>query len=460
MFVARLRLVNFRSYHDATVEFAPGLNIIVGRNASGKTNLLEGAFFALRASSPRTTKDDKAVRWGAGFARAEATVHRQAGAEAHSFIVAYAPGQAKQVRVDGVEATSLDDLRRQGSVFIFVPESLLLVKGSPARRRAHLDAFAVAIDPAYEAGLRDLNVVLKQRNAHLWRVREGAPGDSLDAWDRQLARVALGFEERRRAIVARLSASYRDFAAALAPDGGLFSLGLVSQLDELAAGPPESGAGLGPSAAGPAVDADPGSPREPKAASAPTVGGTPLADSLERAFMAALRARRPGEISRAVSGFGPHRDDLRFAEDAAAATGEGGEGGAPRDLRLFGSQGEQRAAVLALLLAERAVAAEATGDLGALLLDDVMSELDDARRRLLVSTLSAGGQAIITTTNRLYFAADELARARVIDIGPEGPAIDDAAPTGADDAAAPTGADPGESAAPTSADPGDARRDG
>jgi DNA replication and repair protein RecF len=400
VFVARLRLVNFRSYHDAAVEFAPGLNIIVGRNASGKTNLLEGAYFALRASSPRTTKDDKAVRWGAGFARAEATVHRQAGAEAHNFTVAYAPGQAKQVRVDGVEATSLDDLRRQGSVFIFVPESLLLVKGSPARRRAHLDAFAAAIDPAYEAGLRDLNVVLKQRNAHLWRVREGAPGDSLDAWDRQLARVALGFEERRRAIVARLSASYREFAAALAPDGGLFSLDLVSQLDELAG------------------------------------------DPLEPAFMAALRARRPGEISRAISGFGPHRDDLRFAEDAPATPGEGVAGGAPRDLRLFGSQGEQRAAVLALLLAERAVAAEATGDLGALLLDDVMSELDDARRRLLVSTLTAGGQAIITTTNRLYFAADELARARVIDIGPEGPALDVAAPTGGDDeATVPTGHD-------------------
>ena len=407
MFVARLRLVNFRSYHDATVEFAPGLNIIVGRNASGKTNLLEGAWFALRASSPRTTKDDKAVRRGAGFARAEATVQRQAGAEPHSFTVAYAPGQAKQVRVDGVEATSLDDLRRQGSVFIFVPESLLLVKGSPARRRAHLDAFAAAIDPAYEAGLRDLNVVLKQRNAHLWRVREGAPGDSLDAWDRQLARVALGFEERRRAIVARLAASYRGFAAALAPDGGLFSISLVSQLDELAA------------SAGAAA----GAGREPETASGPAAAGAPSADPLEGAFMAALRARRPGEISRAISSFGPHRDDLRFAEDAAAtlpatpavsATGKAAgvgdaAGGAARDLRLFGSQGEQRAAVLALLLAERAVAAEVTGDLGALLLDDVMSELDDARRRLLVSTLTAGGQAIITTTNRLYFAADELA---------------------------------------------------
>jgi DNA replication and repair protein RecF len=444
VFVARLRLVNFRSYHDATVEFAPGLNIIVGRNASGKTNLLEGAWFALRASSPRTTKDDKAVRWGAGFARAEATVHRRAGAEAHSFTVAYAPGQAKQVRVDGVEATSLDDLRRQGSVFIFVPESLLLVKGSPARRRAHLDAFGAAIDPAYEAGLRDLNVVLKQRNAHLWRVREGAPGDSLDAWDRQLARVALGFEERRRAIVARLAASYREFAAALAPDGGLFSLSLVSQLDELA-GPGPSAAGAAVSAVDPVVGADPDAAREPEAASAAAGAGASSSEPLERAFMAALRARRPGEISRAISGFGPHRDDLRFAEDAATTPGEGIAGGAPRDLRLFGSQGEQRAAVLALLLAERAVAADVTGDLGALLLDDVMSELDDARRRLLVSTLTAGGQAIITTTNRLYFAADELARARVIDIGPEGPGGDE---TGGDETGGAAG------------DAGDERRDG
>ena len=129
--------------------------------------------------------------------------------------------------------------------------------------------------------------------------------------------------------------------------------------------------------------------------------------------MAALRARRPGEIGRAISGFGPHRDDLRFAEESSATPLVGG----PRDLRLFGSQGEQRAAVLALLLAERAVAAEVTGDLGTLLLDDVMSELDDARRRLLVGTLTAGGQALITTTNRLYFTDVELARARVLDIG-------------------------------------------
>ena len=379
MFVARLRLVNFRSYRDVTVEFDPGLNVIVGPNASGKTNLLEGAYFALRAGSPRTNKEEKAVRWGATYARAEALVAERRGADSHSLTVAYAPGQGKQARVDGVEVASFDDLRRQGAVFIFVPESLLLVKGSPARRRAHLDAFAAALEPAYDAGLRDLNVVLKQRNAHLWRVREGAPADSLDAWDRQLARVALAFAERRRAVVGRLAERYREFAGALAPDGGEFSLSLVSQLDGLEA----------------------------------EEGGISQSGSLEGAFVAALRARRPGEIGRAISGFGPHRDDVIFAEESSAAPLVGG----PRDLRLFGSQGEQRAAVLALLLAERAVAAEVTGDVGTLLLDDVMSELDDARRRLLVGMLTAGGQALITTTNRLYFTDAELAQARVLDIG-------------------------------------------
>ena len=393
MFVSRLRLVNFRSYDDATVDFAPGLNVIVGRNASGKTNLLEGAWFALRASSPRTTRDDKAVRWGAGFARAEATVVPDGEGPTRTLAVAYAPGQTKQARVDGAEVASLDDLRRHGWVFIFVPESLLLVKGSPARRRAHLDAFGAALDPAYDAGLRDLTLVLRQRNAQLLRVREGAPADTLDAWDRQLARVALPFAARRGGLVARLADGFGRFAAALAPDGAVFSLTLVSQLDDL---PPAAAVG-----------------------SAAAAGTT--ADEREPAFLAALRARRAGEIGRATSAYGPHRDDLRFAEETTESPHVGLDDptGAGRDLRLFGSQGEQRAAVLALLLAERAVAAEQTGDLGALLLDDVMSELDDARRRLLVGTLTAGGQAIITTTNRLYFTPDELAGARVIELGGE-----------------------------------------
>ncbi len=386
MFVSRLRLVNFRSYGDTTVGFAPGLNVIVGRNASGKTNLLEGAYFALRAASVRTTREEKVVRWGAGFARAEAELvpgPAPGGAveprRPRQATVAYAPGQGKQVRLDGVEVETLDDLRREGAVFIFVPESLLLVKGSPARRRAHLDAFAAWVDPAYEALARDLQNVLRQRNAQLFRVREGAPAASLDPWDRQLARIGLGLERRRRALLEPLAARFAEVAGGLAPDGERFSLSLVSQLD--------------------AVDD-------------------------EETFTAALAARRGADVARRVSGFGPQRDDLRFDEVRGAAAGD-----ALRDLRLFGSQGEQRAAVLALLLAERAVATDLTGDVGALLLDDVMSELDDARRRLLVGALSAEGQAIVTTTNRHYFTDAELAAARVIELagGDDGPIAADVA---------------------------------
>jgi len=378
--IAELRLVNFRSYGDVRVSFRPGVNVIVGRNASGKTNLLEGAFFALRAASCRTNREEKAVRWGAAFTRVEATLADAAGAHGprRTTSVAYAPGQGKQVRLDGAEVRSLDELRRQGNAFVFVPESLLLVKGSPARRRAHLDAFAAAVDLAYDAALRELQEALRQRNAQLARVREGGPPSALGPWDVQVARAGLALAERRRGVVRALAPRFAEFAAGLAPDGGHFELSLVTQLDAI--------------------------------------------EPTEASFVAALVSRRGGDVARATTGFGPQRDDVRFAE----ARAEGEDGGAlpadeprQRDLRLFGSQGEQRAAVLALLLAERAVAEEITGDRGTLLLDDVMSELDDARRRLLVRVLSAGGQAIVTTTNRHYFTDEELVGAHVIALGPE-----------------------------------------
>ena len=410
MVVSGLRLVNFRSYCDTTVRFGPGLNVVVGENAAGKTNLLEAAWFALRGSSPRTRREEKLITWGERFARVE--LELEAGeARAQRVDVGFAPGQAKRIRWEGLEVSSLDDLRGRSQVFIFVPESLLLVKGSPARRRAHLDAFAAALDPQYAAAVRDLQGVLRQRNAQLAAVRNGADPAALDPWDAQFARVAAELGRRRRDLVAELTTRFAETAAALAPAGERFTLRLVAQLE-----------GVG-------YD--------------------------EAALLEELRARRPGEVGRGLSLFGPHRDDLRFLEVAAASAadqapaprGNGDEAGtrgsadgpkqpAPivptvtggpvcgpaefprggRDLRLFGSQGEQRAAVLALLLAEQRLAAARTGQQGPLFLDDVMSELDDSRRRLLVRMLATAGQAIITTTNRHYFTDDELADAMVVQL--------------------------------------------
>ena len=391
MVVAGLRLVNFRSYRDAAVRFGPRLNVIVGENATGKTNLLEGAWFALRGTSPRTRREDKLIAWGQRFARLELELEERAKATT-SVAVGFAPGQAKRVHWGGLELTSLEDLRSRSQVFIFVPESLLLVKGGPARRRAHLDAFAAALDGQYAAAARDLQAALRQRNAQLAAVRQGADPSGLEPWDVQFARAAVELGRRRRDLVAALSERFAVVAAALEPDGGRYALRLVAQLE--------------------AVGYD------------------------EAELLRELASRRPGEVSRGLSLFGPHRDDLTFVQIAArppaaspvvagapdagasapatSAAVELPRGG--RDLRLFGSQGEQRAVVLALLLAEQSLAAERTGEQGPLFLDDVMSELDDARRRLLVRLLGTAGQAIITTTNRHYFSDDELASATVIEL--------------------------------------------
>lgn len=426
MVVSSLRLVNFRSYCDASVHFGPGLNVVVGQNAAGKTNLLEAAWFALRGSSPRTRRDEKLITWGERFARVELDLDTP-DAGAQRVDVGFAPNQGKRMRWGGLEVASLDDLRGRSQVFIFVPESLLLVKGSPARRRAHLDAFAAALDPQYAAAVRELQGVLRQRNAQLTAVKHGADPAALDPWDAQFARAAAELGRRRRDLVGELSAGFEEAAAALAPAGEHFTLRLVAQLE--------------------------------------------VVDYEEERLLEELRARRPGEVGRGLSIFGPHRDDLRFLEvsprqgdrsvgaaksgDLAPAPSRAPELRVPtvpamtdgpvcgpvelprggRDLRLFGSQGEQRAAVLALLLAEQRLAAARTGQQGPLFLDDVMSELDDSRRRRLVHMLGTAGQAIITTTNRHYFTDEELAEATVVELPLDGSlAAGDAAPPPGDEA--------------------------
>jgi DNA replication and repair protein RecF len=362
MYVAEVRLVGFRSYAQSRLSFSPGLNVIVGANASGKTNLVEGVYWALRAVSPRTTRDDKLVRWGGQFARVELEL-----GDGTCVATSYSTTRGRRSAIDGVDVASLQELRRVGPAFIFVPESLLLVKGGPARRRAHVDGFGGGLETAYTAAAANLQAAIRQRNAQLARVRAGADERSLDPWDAQLALLGFDLARRRRAVVGALGEPFGRYAAGLAPAGGEYGLALRTALDE-------------------------------------TVGD-------EAAYREALLQRRSREVQSGLSALGPHRDDVEIFERL--------HGGGRRDLRLYGSQGEQRAAVLALLLAEREVATARTGEQGTLLLDDVMSELDDDRRRLLVAALAGTGQAIVTTTTTMYFTETELREAHIIRLGPD-----------------------------------------
>ena len=341
MLVTGLELRDFRSYERAQFEPAQGITVVSGRNGAGKTNLLEGLYFACTGRSCRTTNEREVVRFGCSTTRTVLRAHDQVGEV--ELTVGFAPGEPKRMRADGQDVDRLADVERRPLVSVFLPDRLELVKGPPALRRSHLDALVAALWPARAATRRAYAQALAQRNALLSRVRAGrSPASSLDAWDAELARSGVALSADRDEAVAVLARRFAALAAALGLEG-----------EALLEYRPRSRA------------------RE--------------SEQLE----AELRERRASDLERGFSGHGPHRDDVSLSRDR-------------RELRAYGSQGEQRIALLALLLAEREAIGRQRDRVPLMLLDDVMSELDAGKRELLVSLLGEAGQSLVTTTETAH----------------------------------------------------------
>jgi DNA replication and repair protein RecF len=340
MRIARLRLRDFRSYTTADVRVGPGVTVVHGRNGAGKTNLLEALYVGCTGASWRAASDRELVRFGAEVARVELDAEAEDGA--HAFSVGLEPGKRKRLCADGVAVDRLSDVAARPLAAVFLPDRLDLVKGGPALRRAHVDQVIAALWPARAATRREYGRALAQRNALL--ARGPAAERSLDAWDAELARHGAALMADRAAVVAELAPRFTAIAEELGLEGGA----------ELT--------------------------YRPRAKAADAVG-----------LAAELRERRARDLERRFTAHGPHRDDLGLAR-------------AGRDLRPFGSQGQQRLAVLALLLAEREAIGEVRGTPPMMLLDDAMSELDAGRRERLVARLRGAGagpagQSVITTTD-------------------------------------------------------------
>jgi DNA replication and repair protein RecF len=335
MVVRRLRLRDFRTYASAEIVLGERLTVVHGPNGAGKTNLLEALYFGCTGRSCRTTNEREVVRFDAPAARVEVAGSDRDGE--HELAVGFEPGEAKHFKVDGAPVERLIDAPSRPLVSVFLPDRLELVKGPPGLRRSHLDAVVAALWPSRTATRRAYGHALAQRNALLARVRAGAARSSLGAWDLELARHGIALRDDRARTVALLDARFADIAG---------ELGL--------AGTPELR----------------------------YRARTKAADAAELA--AELAERLDADLQRGFTTHGPHRDDIALLRDG-------------RELRAYGSQGEQRLALLALLLAERAVLALERGAPPLLLLDDVMSELDETRRALLVDRLG-DGQALLTTT--------------------------------------------------------------
>jgi DNA replication and repair protein RecF len=337
--VLSLSLRDFRSYHDARIELGDGLTVVTGPNGAGKTNLLEGLYFACTGRSCRTSNEREMVSFGAAAARTVLTCEGEDGL--HELTIGFEPGRPKVMRVDGATVERMLDVVSRPLVSVFLPDRLELIKGAPALRRAHLDQFVSALWPARAETRRLYSQALAQRNALIARIRSGrASRASLESWDAQLARHGISLMADRHHAAQLLSEPFERLGTAL---------GLQDD---------------------------------------PRVSYRPRSRATDPAQLAAeLAARFDGDLERGFTGHGPHRDDV--------ATEHAGH-----DLRAYGSQGQQRLALLTLLLAEREVIAEHRPAPPVMLLDDVMSELDRDRRHSLIDLLrSTAGQSLITATD-------------------------------------------------------------
>lgn len=317
--------------------------LAVGPNGAGKTNLLEAVHLATQGFSPRTRADQQLIRFGTQGARITVRGERIGGTP-FDVELTVRPGEGKRGKLNGAPLRTAEQLRAELPALVFTPDRLVVVKGSPAARRAYFDRALARLLPARASLPVDYAAAVGQRNASLRRVgaRLSTP-DALAPWTAQVAELGAALVAAREEALGLLGPQFAAKAAALGlPGARLAYAGRVATVEE-------------------------------------------------------LDARLQRDIERGITGLGPHLDDVGIIAGDPGPAGE-------RDLRSYGSQGEQRLAVLALVLAEAETIADRRGGPPLLLLDDVLSELDATRRAALVGLLPAGGQTLMTST-----AADALA---------------------------------------------------
>ena len=338
MLVAAVEARPLRSLAHARIELAPGIVSLVGPNGAGKTNLLEALYFALTGRSFRTSDRRDMIPFGESLARAEVAIQGGDTGE-RRLLASVSRAEGRRHLLDGDPADPVALMRCRPPVAIFSPDRLSLIKGPPAERRAHLDRFVAARWPSRSELRQRFGQALAQRNALLGRLATGRSAASeLDTWDAAFAEAAAELSGARAEAAAELSGSFALAAAELGLEGG----GSIEY-----------------------------APRAPTTAAEICEG---------------LAERREADLALGRSSWGPQLDELKIAA-----------GG--KELRRYGSQGQQRAALLALLFAERDALLAARGVPPLLLLDDVMSELDGDRRERLVERLQGAGQTLITAAS-------------------------------------------------------------
>lgn len=335
MYVKRLMVKNFRCYEDLDVELSPNINIVYGKNAQGKTNLLEAVYYCATGRSHRTSYDKECIRYDQSEAMIKIWYekYKQDQIEIH-----LRKNGRKSVAINGYPAQKINELFGCFHVVVFSPEDLSLIKNGPARRRKFMDMEICQVDPIYLHDLQQYCKVLRQRNQLLKEIAKN-PGkkETIFAWDTQLVQYGIKVMQRRAQFVSHLETFTGQIHESITH--GEEKLKILYE------------------------------------------NAVPMDANM---FQRMLEKDLARDIRYGTTASGPHHDDLALYVDKA-------------DVRVYGSQGQQRTTALSMKLAELEMMKEEIGHSPVLLLDDVMSELDQDRQLHLAKYIQEN-QTIITCT--------------------------------------------------------------
>ena len=346
MKLTNLQLQNFRNYESVQLEFTDGVHVFIGENAQGKTNLMESIYALAMTKSHRTTNDKELIGWNKEFATIKGTVEKTT---TKTNLELQFSKKGKIAKVNYLEQKRLSSYLGNLNVILFAPENLTLVKGSPQNRRKFVDMELGQMSSLYLYDLVEYNRVLKQRNTYLKQlaIKKKQPDEYLDVLSEMLSELASKIVFHRLDFMKQLEALAIPIHDQLSLGREKFSVSYQATI------PLEDGL-------------------------------TP--EQMKEIYMNQFKKNQTREADQATTLIGPHRDDLIFYLNEIP-------------VQTYGSQGQQRSTVLSLKLAEIELMKLSTGEYPLLLLDDVLSELDDDRQTHLIKAIENKVQTFITTTS-------------------------------------------------------------
>lgn len=359
MICKRIRVSDFRNIASAEVSFSQGVNLLVGKNAQGKTNLLEAIFYASLGKSFRTSSDEEMIRFGADLF--EISLDYADSVRNQNLTVRLLKGKRRKIEHNRVRLARVSDAVGLFRTVLFCPEHLSVVKEGPGERRNFLDVAISQLYPAYLRSLQNYNKILKQRNQLLRSAGEDQKTfrETIEFWSAGLAKEAAVLSGYRKRYCERLDPKVKEIFSEMTGGGEV----PVIRYE-------------------PSLHVDPSLFDDEAAA--------------EQAYLEKLTSNYEREIAAESTLWGIHKDDLFMELNGKAA-------------RMFASQGQQRSLALAIKLAEGSICEEICREMPVYLLDDVFSELDSIRREYLAEKIG-GRQVIITTCEENLPAAGKIIR--------------------------------------------------